>query len=1014
MMSMKKTVKYGLAASLSLAFALTASAQTISLSFQGRTSANSGPTDPLAATEVAGVLPVANWNNIDNHNGGNGETLASANNGESAPLVNSTGGATPVTLHFAGNDSWNNDAPPTVTTPNARMMNGLLKRQQAGTSGSFTFTNLADAQYDVYVYYSMNGDNVRMDLSDGNSTKTFYVIETHAFTDTSSFIEAKSTNPAGPYEVGNYSIFKSLPTYGGSTITINFKYISGADGNGISGAQIVRVGDAVGIPPAPSLVSSPSRGRYLVGDTPTLSGTIAGAAVNLQWFKNDVLIAGATSSTYTLPALTAADDGARFFLRGNNVSGTANTATAVITIGKLVLGSSVKREFFAGRTKADLEGDPTLVPTSVSYLPSFDMPVNTADNYATRASTIFIAPTTGNYVFFVNSDDASDLYVSTDATPANKVLVASELVWNPARNWVANDRRGGGPDLNENRSDVTLGTISMVAGKKYYMEALHVEGGGGDNLGATFKLATGADPVNGDASKLTGSVIEGLILDGNIVEFTTQPTPQTAQENRRAIFTTVTKASQVGGDIVPPTFYLWQSKASGAGSFTDIGGATKSSYTTPLLSVANNGTIYRLVASVIGFATNSTEVALTVIADTFAPLISGSGSVKNGAGAIEIGLGFDEELDAVTAAAAGNYQISKGTISSVRFHKYATTYGAVSLATTGIAAGDSVTVTVTGVKDLKGNTMPATTETLIVQPKLTRGRVGGTDYIDVLGEAADLWPTDAVAVDSDDSDYTLTGGGSADWGTYEELSFAYETIAGDFDKIVRVEHQDPTSQWARAGMMARAALDLDKTRANIEGGYVMSRNIQLRVNPTTQWNGDGANNAYEFIYRAADASSQYAGPGGGNPEYPNAWMRLQRVGQMFTGYRGNDGVTWTEVGTYTFFNDVDGTGFDGTMPTNVFVGLFYGPEFGNNGTKDGVGHSAHVRFHSYGDFGVIPATPAINSVTLAGGNVTITYSGGTLQSTTSLVGPIVWTDEGSTGTFTGPVTSAEKYFRVRK
>src|SRR4029453_12558527 len=92
-------------------------------------------------------------------------------------------------------------------------------------------------------------------------------------------------------------------------------------------------------------------------------------------------------------------------------------------------------------------------------------------------------------------------------------------------------------------------------------------------------------------------------------------------------------------------------------------------------------------------------------ASTSPPTITGAGALKTAAGTIEIGLAFDKDLDAATADDASHYQISKGTISSVRFQKYVHPFGAVALATTGVTDGDTVTVTVTGVKDLEGNVM---------------------------------------------------------------------------------------------------------------------------------------------------------------------------------------------------------------------------------------------------------------------------------------------------------------------
>ena len=39
--------------------------------------------------------------------------------------------------------------------------------------------------------------------------------------------------------------------------------------------------------------------------------------------------------------------------------------------------------------------------------------------------------------------------------------------------------------------------------------------------------------------------------------------------------------------------------------------------------------------------------------------------------------------------------------------------------------------------------------------------------------------------------------------------------------------------------------------------------------------------------------------GSGPVTFPNAWVRLQRVGDVITGYRSTDGSTWTKVASTT-------------------------------------------------------------------------------------------------------------------
>src|SRR5579862_2544049 len=102
--------------------------QTISVDFEGRDSASGNPGTPaLTADQIAGVLPVGNWNSIDNHYNADNSVanFIAAEQGTTIPLKDSTGAATPVTLTFDANDSWYNDVDiTTIQKPNSIMMNG--------------------------------------------------------------------------------------------------------------------------------------------------------------------------------------------------------------------------------------------------------------------------------------------------------------------------------------------------------------------------------------------------------------------------------------------------------------------------------------------------------------------------------------------------------------------------------------------------------------------------------------------------------------------------------------------------------------------------------------------------------------------------------------------------------------------------------------------------------------------------------------------------------------------------
>jgi hypothetical protein len=90
----------------------------------------------------------------------------------------------------------------------------------------------------------------------------------------------------------------------------------------------------------PSISAQPASKTVLAGQTATFSVTAAGTAtLTYQWSKGGNAIAGATSSSYTTPATTNADNGAQFTVTVSNGAGniTSNAATLTVSAATLVL-----------------------------------------------------------------------------------------------------------------------------------------------------------------------------------------------------------------------------------------------------------------------------------------------------------------------------------------------------------------------------------------------------------------------------------------------------------------------------------------------------------------------------------------------------------------------------------------------------------------------------------------------------------------------------------------------------
>ena len=615
-------------------------------------------------------------------------------------------------------------------------------------------------------------------------------------------------------------------------------------------------------------------------------------------------------------------------------------------------------------------------------------PIPITEQYSDTLECIFTAPATNDYVFFATGADINDVYLSTDADPANIVNIAQCSGWTNPRDWMVSQCG----TTNGLRSDWYTGNlwpgagdpfagsalIHLDAGVKYYMFAFHhrFTWSGADDFAVTYKYAGVAQPVSGEAPVLTGNMI-GAYLDptGASVTFSQQPTNVTILQGRKATFTGVATGQSLYGTNV---LYQWQTAPSGSTTFTNMPGETKSSYTTPVVGVADSGRQYKLLASVPGFTVGSSVAKVTVNADNIAPTLVSVAALPSQTGAtFDVGVTFDEPLDAISAGTVANYTISAGTITGLKF--YAASPGVV-LTVSGLTAGTAYSVTVTNVADPYGNhitsaNLPGTFSSL------HWGVVGG-DQLN-LGNGVVAVGNNAFDVYSD---------GIGEWAAYDETTFVYEQITGDFDKEVRVEYQDPSSQWARAGLIARDVTNFGVDRAAQEGGQA-GRYQKVHVNPVTTAMGTPGNNLWEGNRRllTGGASTSALTGANSNPKYPDAWCRLQRVGQTFNIFRSDDGVTWVPLGSTTSADWGTAT----PMPDTLYVGPEYTPENGN--VSAGLQGMFVAKMRDYRDHAVARRTLAIAKN--ADGTFTLTYTG------------TLWSSQTANGTY-APVSGASTPWTV--
>ena len=347
-------------------------------------------------------------------------------------------------------------------------------------------------------------------------------------------------------------------------------------------------------------------------------------------------ITASSATTVVLHLLNPLPGGLSYTLSIHGVQDTSSTpntmaATQVTFRSSLFqVGAVVHKKYtdpspVNSTTFATLQADPRYPnsPDRQDIMPMFEYPANAlyrdcvADpngndcntpNSITYSDTLeceFIPPTTNDYVFFADGADLNDVWLSTDETPANIVNIAQESGWTDPRGWLEYDvlqtTYCGG--TNGQRSDWYTGNawptagdpttgsalIHLDGGVHYYMIAFHHRDtwSGADDFAVTYAYAGAPLPVVGDAPLLTGSLV-GAYLDptGASVSFSQQPTNVTILQGRTATFTAVVTGQSLYGTTV---VFQWQTAPSGSTTFTNIPGATASSYTTPVLGVADSG-----------------------------------------------------------------------------------------------------------------------------------------------------------------------------------------------------------------------------------------------------------------------------------------------------------------------------------------------------------------------------------------------------------------------------------------
>ncbi|MDT7827289.1 malectin domain-containing carbohydrate-binding protein [Pricia sp. S334] len=199
----------------------------------------------------------------------------------------------------------------------------------------------------------------------------------------------------------------------------------------------------------------------------------------------------------------------------------------------------------------------------------------------------------------------------------------------------------------------------------------------------------------------------------------------------------------------------------------------------------------------------------------------------------------------------------------------------------------------------------ATSSDGVDQPKLSAIAVIGIEDPVAECELPQEWTNSdigAVAANGDTcyeaGRFEVSASGADIWNNADEFHFVYQELEGDGEIIAQVLSLDPTSVWAKAGVMMRNDMDAN------------SASTMMIIAPNPQSLGAPG---YSFQHRptkgATMGGANFTAPAlvpGGFPHY----VRMVRSGNTFTGYVSETNGNWTEVGSTSV-----------AMNETIFVGL---------------------------------------------------------------------------------------------
>jgi len=438
-------------------------------------------------------------------------------------------------------------------------------------------------------------------------------------------------------------------------------------------------------------------------------------------------------------------------------------------------------------------------------------------------------------------------------------------------------------------------TVSLTGLTKYTNSAFNLvvyAAGDQNGQGATLNLTTGATGGN-TVGTLTTSATSRQISAGLGVAYnafmgilTNGTLSFTATESPGQIFTIVNgfqlllspfiiatqpvSQTNSGGNLVSlnigviassPLSYQWQAGAVGSGIYTNLTDSGQiSGSVSNVLTISGLSTNWALAYQVIvanGFNSITSAVATLTVLPSVPPTVTGVFNV----GTTNVEIVFSKPVTIASATNVANYAFANGL--AITNASLGADNMTVTLTTVPLAYGSNYVIVINNILDLAIPPDNIATNTLA---GFTVSPYASQDIGAPVIPSSFTLTTNGVNVSSAGNDIG---------GTNDQFNFQYQSQNGNFDVTVCLAGLGLSDLWAQAGLMARASL---------AAGSPFAATLA-----TPGMNG-------EFFAGRTTTNGVATASGNFPVNYPNTWLRLNRVGNVFTGFGSYDGINWATRG----------------------------------------------------------------------------------------------------------------------